>query len=61
MVKLFMAINLETAEKKINEFLKANPHIEITSISHSDLGKATRIGIAQWMILVVLKEKTKGG
>lgn len=57
MVKLFTAINLESAETKINEFLTRNPTWEITAISHSDLGKATRIGIAQWMILVVIKKK----
>lgn len=55
MVKLFKNINLEGTENEINKWLQKNPNYEITAISHSDLGRACRIGIAQWMTLVVYK------
>lgn len=57
MVKLFKTINLEDTEKQINKFQEENPEWEITSISHSDVGTAKRIGIAQWMTLVGFKNR----
>lgn len=57
MVKLFSVLNADKLEPTINDFLKKNPNLEITAISHANVVKTGIFSWFQWNALVVFKVK----